>query len=107
LPGESHYFSTIGATGRNVAKQAGTEQLDAPSTHAERLRRVYGEIVGLDALVHMLNYPSASALRRAHARGTLPIALHRIPGRRGLFALTGEVAAWLDRLSAEMKTEDP
>lgn len=69
--------------------------------NVERLGRMYGELVGLGALVHILNYPSSSALRRANERGAFPISLRRIAGRRGLFALTRDVAQWLDDLSGQ------
>lgn len=81
-----------------MQQPARTQTFDGVESNAERLGRLYGELVGLDALVHVLHYPSVSALRRANERGTLPIALRKIPGRRGLFALRRELAAWLDQL---------
>ena len=37
-------------------------------------------------LAALLSYSSPSAVRQAHRRGTLPVPLFKITGRRGLFA---------------------
>lgn len=58
----------------------------------------HGELIGQQALAHLLGYETTGALRKAAERGQLPIKLRSIPGRRGRLALTREVADWLATL---------
>lgn len=55
----------------------------------------YGEIMDGPALAALFRFPSDRAFRRAVAKGALPIAVFRIPGRPGVFARTRDVARWL------------
>ena len=55
----------------------------------------WGPVVGGEALAQALGFPSTGALRQSIARGQLSISLFKIPGRRGRFALTKDVADWL------------
>ena len=57
----------------------------------------WGPLIHGAALVRALGYPSAAALRQSVGRGSAPEILFRIPGRRGHFALTWEVARWLSK----------
>lgn len=41
-------------------------------------------------------FGSTEALARARLQGRLPIQMFQIPGRRGWFALTNDVRAWLE-----------
>lgn len=68
-------------------------------TTEDRLRRQYGELLLTAELAELLRYSSSSALRRAHAKGRLPVQLHRFAGRRTLFAKVEEVARVLDELA--------
>lgn len=61
----------------------------------DELSRQYGSVLGSADLVKVLGYPSAGAFRMAMVRGTVPVPLFTIPHRRGHFALTLEVAAWM------------
>lgn len=56
----------------------------------------YGEVCTLDEVAAILKYPSGVAVRRAHALKRLPLPLTRFTGRRGLFALTRDIARLLD-----------
>lgn len=89
-----------------LARRSTTEHYE------EQLARAYGQLLGLEALRHVLGYPSTVAMRRAHQRGVFPVPLRRLPGRRGLFALTKDVATWLEHLSdtpdgGNMNTDPP
>lgn len=45
-----------------------------------------------------MGFASTEALSRARLAGRLPIAMFRVPGRRGWFAATRDVKAWLESL---------
>jgi len=55
----------------------------------------HGPMMGGDRLRIALGYPSKEAFRQAFVRKTTPIAIFTIERRRGRFALTRDVAAWL------------
>lgn len=57
----------------------------------------YGPILGQEDLRQALGYPSLEAFRQGLARRQLPVPVFTLPNRRGKFALTKEVAAWLAR----------
>lgn len=59
------------------------------------LTRTLGPVLGGAQLTKALGYPTQSAFRRTVARGAVPIPVFTISGRRGRFALTRDVAAWL------------
>lgn len=58
-----------------------------------------------------LGYPSQEAFRQAYLRKTTPIPIFSIERRRGKFALTRDVAAWLaaqrDRAGIESQEASP
>lgn len=64
----------------------------------EQLIERYGQLLTLKDLTDVLRYPSTQALRKAHARGSLPIDLVRFPHRRGCFATARAVAALLEAI---------
>ena len=55
----------------------------------------YGPLLTGQALRSSLGYPSQAAFRQSLSRNTTPVRTFRIPGRRGRFALTLDVAKWL------------
>jgi hypothetical protein len=55
----------------------------------------YGELIGGTLLSKVLGYSSIDAMKRAIERDTLKIPTFFVPGRRGRFALTSDVAKWL------------
>lgn len=59
------------------------------------LTQLHGPMMTGDALRLALGYPSKAALRQAIARKTTPIPVFGIEKRRGKFALTKNVAAWI------------
>lgn len=56
-------------------------------------------LIGGHELWRALGYRNADAFRKAGQRGTLPVRVFAIPGRRGKFAMTSEVYTWLLALS--------
>ena len=63
----------------------------------EELRQQHGSVLGGAALYKALGFASAAALRQARRRGLVQVPLFRMPQRRGVYALTNEVAFWLAR----------
>ena len=63
-----------------------------------RLIALYGELLSVRELADVFKYPSASAVRRANAKGCFPIKLGSFPDRKGLFATATSVAAALSKL---------
>jgi len=59
------------------------------------LAQLHGPMMTGEALRGALGYPSSDAFRQAVARKTTPIPIFPIEKRRGKFALTKDVAAWL------------
>lgn len=62
------------------------------------LEAQHGPLLGGIALYRALGMASAAAFRQAASRGQLPVHVFTIPNRRGRFALTRDVAAWLAKL---------
>lgn len=74
----------------------GTEKATASLDLLER----YGELLPGSAIRALLHFSSDRSFRRAAAKQALPIPVFRVPGRRGWFARTRDVVAWLDRVAA-------
>lgn len=56
----------------------------------------YGELLATDPLYRLLGYSTPAALKQSLLRKELPaVPIFRIENRRGMFALTKDVAAWL------------
>lgn len=69
--------------------------LPALPDYAAELVRLYGPVVGSKDISRILGYASPDAFRKARSRKTIPIRVFRLPGRRGYFASTSEIAHWL------------
>mgnify|MGYP001578184529 CR=1 FL=1 len=65
------------------------------------LLRRWGPLLQGDALRRALGFSTMTALRQAITRGTTPVPLFKIDGRRGRYALTWTVAHWLASHSAD------
>ena len=63
-----------------------------------RLLARYGEILSVRDLAEVYKYASPASVRRAHEQGHLPVPLYKFPTRRGLYALTRDVANSFDSL---------
>ena len=55
----------------------------------------YGPLMASDDLRGALGYPTMEAFRQALSRKTVPIPVFSLEKRRGKYALTKDVAAWL------------
>lgn len=55
----------------------------------------YGPLLGGGELIRALGYPTARAFQQAVVRDLVDVQVFSIRRRRGKFALTKEVAAWL------------
>lgn len=60
----------------------------------------FGPLIGYENLPRALGYRSSHALRQAEARGTLPVKIFKVPGRRGKFAFAMDIADWMVGLRA-------
>lgn len=66
----------------------------------EDLEQKHGPLMSGATLLAALGYPSPAALRQARRRGNVPVPMFNLPGRRGYFCLTREVADWLAKARA-------
>lgn len=73
------------------------------------LSNQHGPMMTGEGLRAALGYPSKEAFRQAVARKTTPIPVFGIEKRRGKFALTKDVAAWIaaQRARAVAKISQP
>lgn len=72
------------------------------STTSERLihlRQKYGDLLTIDEVADVLRYKTVAAVRKAHSRKTLPVALYRFKGRAGYFARAEEVAKSIENMN--------
>jgi hypothetical protein len=72
-----------------------------PLTHEEaqaltaRLINAHGELIGGNALARCLGYRTQRAFQMGIQRDRMPVETFTLPGRRGRYARTFQVAAWL------------
>lgn len=59
----------------------------------------YGPLIGGPDLVKVLGYRSNASFRRAEKLGLIGVRIFDIPGRKGKFAMSIDVAIWLDKLA--------
>lgn len=59
------------------------------------LERSYGLIMNSQQIRQLLAFPSQEAFRQARHKGAIGIRMFPQPHRRGLFALTRDVAHWV------------
>ena len=72
-----------------------TEMLQLSAQLEADLLGQYGPLLGGGDLIRALGYPTARAFQQAVVRDLVDVPVFGIPRRRGKFALTKEVAAWL------------
>jgi len=79
--------------------ELGVMQQDSNSLQSleKAMLEKYGPMVGGATLCKVLGYPSAAALRQALSRGLISVPVFEIQNRRGRFALTQDVVAWLSQ----------
>lgn len=66
----------------------------------ETMLKEFGPLMGGENLRRALGYRTWAAFARAVRTVTVGIPVFEIPHRRGRFALTTDVARWLDQLRA-------
>lgn len=73
------------------------------------LEQTHGPLLKGEGLANALGYKNLASLRQAKKRSQVGVALFELPNRKGLYALTAEVADWLAtcRLSAGRGSELP
>lgn len=69
----------------------------------EQLSRVHGHLLTGRSLWQILGFKNSAAFRQAKSRGVLGVRVFTIPNRRGSFATTREVAAWLFQISSPVE----
>lgn len=76
------------------AHQAG--EPTSPSQLESKMMKTLGPLLGGEALWRALGFGSAHSFRRALRNGEVGVRIFRLPNRRGAYALTTDVARWLD-----------
>jgi hypothetical protein len=67
----------------------------------QRLLDKHGPLIGGADLVQALGFSNNAAFREAYRKGRLGVHIFSIPERRGRFALTQDIAAWIERVSQQ------
>lgn len=67
----------------------------------------YGALLNTTQIAHVLGYRSASALEKARQRGRLPVQTVKIPGRRGWYASSSQIADWLANTFPDIPRRSP
>lgn len=62
---------------------------------ANQLLLQFGPVIGGNDLYGALGFKTYSAFHRGQQRGEITVNIFKLPGRRGWFALTNDLAAWL------------
>lgn len=71
------------------------------------LLRRHGELLTGKTLHRCLGFGSVRSFQRAVTEGALPVVTFTLPGRRGRFARTRDVAAWLATLGTPPPPTSP
>jgi len=66
----------------------------------DELLKLYGPLIGGMDLRNLLGYKAASTFNRAKRMNLIGVKIFEIPNRRGSFALTKDVADWLQSISS-------
>lgn len=69
--------------------------MSEPAPLETLLIREFGVVLSSARTAQLLGYKNLDALAKARERGALPIQMFRIPHRKGWFAETTAIAAWL------------
>jgi len=65
------------------------------SSLTEQMVERYGQVIGNRDLYRALGYKTYSAFYRARQMGVIEVGIFSLPGRRGWFSLTVDIARWL------------
>ena len=61
--------------------------------------QAHGLVIGGKNLAKILGYPNYNALRASIYRGSAPVPVTQIEGRKGYFAAANDVAKWAANIS--------
>ncbi|EGD59872.1 hypothetical protein Y88_2311 [Novosphingobium nitrogenifigens DSM 19370] len=57
----------------------------------------HGPLLARDALARLMGFSNTKAFDQARRRGALGVKTFKIEGRKGVYALTSDYIAWLER----------
>lgn len=69
------------------------------STLKDRMYSRFGPTLGGNDLYTALGFNTYAAFHRSRLRGELGVHVFKLPGRKGWFAFTDEIAGWLEKQS--------
>lgn len=78
--------------------------MDSSKSLAQLLLDQYGPMIGGKDLYQALGFRSYAAFRLANEQMKTPIPVYQLPGRRGWFARTDDLANWLINLGKSGST---
>lgn len=76
------------------------------SSSTKKMCGDHGPLIGGSSLWRSLGFNTHAAFKRAHRLGHLGVHVFEIPNRKGLFALTHDVAAWIEAVSGKQEEAD-
>lgn len=95
--------SLYGCVMETTSKSKGASDLLERATHHEQvLLKRYGPMIQGADLLQVAGYPNSEALRQAIRRQTVGFSVFTIPGRRGRFARSSDVAHWLAEIDTRI-----
>lgn len=71
----------------------------SPENMSDAFTSRYGPLLGGQDLYSALGYKTYSAFHRSQQLDELGVHVFKLPGRRGWFAFTANVAKWLEKQS--------
>lgn len=74
-----------------------------PDNLTSQLLDQYGPTISGRDLYAALGFKSYAAFHRSKQRGEIGVNVFTIPGRRGWFALTPEIAEWLNKHAGQQE----
>lgn len=97
-----HYFDSI-RSDTNTAISRNSRVLTIMTSRSHQLNdamlRQYGPLIGGADLRKALGFRTAATFQRAVREKTLNVPVFDVPGRRGKFALTVDIAIWITTVS--------
>jgi hypothetical protein len=81
--------------------------ISAPRSLVDQLITLYGPTVGGRDLYSALGFKTYAAFHRSKQRREIGVNVFILPGRRGWFALTTDIANWLEQQAGAKFPADP
>jgi hypothetical protein len=86
--------------------QIASGQSAAHSDLYEDMIARHGPLLTGHELFQSLGFRNAAAFRQARLRGHVDVPVFSLPNRKGVFAKTRDIAAWLDIVATQVRKED-